>query len=779
MKRPLVYCTICYITGILAARQYYNIVLPVGFILCGLFSCRILAVGCGGRRFHALPMAALFFAAGYFLFHVHNHVLENKYACFEGNEITVTGSVSDVREGEYGPVYTVKTSKVYFNEHNYNIKGLIQVYAKAGSGNVLRCGSRVSARGMLNLPRGKRNPGGFDHRLYLKGRKISALMNAGAIEETGPPPRFSVKLAALNVRSRIVNVINKCLPREEAGLLSGMLIGYREDLTEDMEDAFRDAGLTHIMAVSGANVLFIALPFAFIFKKAGIPRRISNLIISGILFFFVFITGFSASVVRAVIMAVTALFAQILYRETDVLTSIAFSAFVLLVYNPFLLYDIGFQLSYAATLSLVFLYNPFREKLKLRFIPKVMADILAATMAAQAGVLPISTWHFNRISLVSPVSNLLALPVVQVVTILGTVTAALSQVSIPVARLPAFINYFPLKFIISVTSFCARIPHAAINVPTPELHVVFLYYFLLVFVFIIAPKIKLRLKIKHLIAFAVCIALIAFVKSMIPRKLEVVFIDVGQGDAILVSTPAGKSVLIDGGGSFSGEGSADTGNKIVLPLLMDYGIRKLDAVVATHPHSDHLQGLFAVVEKMPVKSIILPDNPLVLDDFRDFLSLAESRDVPVSFCSRGSFISLDRGVRLVALHPDKNRPLAESPANNASLVLKLEYGNTKILLTGDIEKAAEEMLVEVKNDLSSLFLKVPHHGSSTSTGPALLEAVNPAVAVISVGSNNFGHPSQAVIERLEKAGCKIYRTDRCGAVRLVSDGRTVKVYTMA
>ena len=250
--------------------------------------------------------------------------------------------------------------------------------------------------------------------------------------------------------------------------------------------------------------------------------------------------------------------------------------------------------------------------------------------------------------------------------------------------------------------------------------------------------------------------------------------DVGEGDSNFIRTYAGKTVLIDGGGSANPDRTSKVGETVIVPFLLDSGVSRLDAVIATHPHADHIQGLRDVLEQMKVGRLILPS---LADEsgFAGLIQAAEAKNVPVSVCSKGETIRLDDRTYLQVLSPELKCSVQDASLNNASLVLKLCYGQTAVLFTGDAETEVEEKLLENASVLSADVIKIAHHGSLSSTGRAFLEKVTPRAAIISVGKNNFGHPSPVTMALLEQSNVNCFRTDECGAVLLKSDGRNVKI----
>jgi len=584
-------------------------------------------------------------------------------------------------------------------------------------------------------------------------------------------------MVGISLRKRITNTVKMCLPKEQAALLSGMLIGYTEDMSDEVANAFSDAGLSHLTAVSGMNIAFIVFPLVFLFKKMHLSQKISNIITIGILILFLFITGFSPSVARAVIMAVIILVGQLLKRETEIFTSISFALILLLIYNPYTLFDIGFQLSFAATLSLVLFYKYIKSKLDFKFLPSLVSDVLAATISAQLGVVLISAMYFNKISIISLISNLLVVPLVEVLTILGIVMVLVGQIAIiPAEFLGLVCNTF-LSFILYVAKISSQIPFAVVKIATPSIPFLMIYYIAILYFFWIRPTFEIKLKPKY---YALALSLILIIFSsmyFLPKDMRLVFIDVGQGDSQLVVTSSGKAMLIDGGGFASmTDLTRNMGDYTVVPFLYDYGITKLDLVVSTHGDDDHLQGLLTVFKEIKVDNLIIPYN-MDLEPYRSLLELAGKQNTATRACKAGDIIKLDNDTNIKVLNPIEGIKYNKSPENNGAIVFKLNYKDVNILFTGDIEKEAEKILLDNNADLKADILKVSHHGSKTSTTEEFLNATDPKIAVISVGkNNNFGHPAESVIERLQNKSVKILRTDIHGTILMKTNGSDIKVW---
>jgi len=782
MKRPLVLFSLALMAGIIAASASGSYFL--------IFSTTLLAISIIIAISRRLPILVLyisigtliFYSAGAFEYLYLSKVNEKRFLEYADEQVIIRGLVdseADIRELRVLYIIIAKEIECSGKAEKVGGKILLTVMKNADTC-YLDYGREIEISGRLTLPKGRRNPGAFDYRRYLAQSGISGLIFAdrdnikAGVNSYGNP----LIKSGLAVRRKIINVIDKSLPEQQAGLLNGMLIGYREGLSDNVQEVFSDAGLTHIMAVSGANIAFIMMPLLFVFKKLRLRQIVSNIIVIGILVFFVFVTGFEASVMRAVIMAIVILSGQILRREADIYTSLAFAAVLLLLQNPYTLFNIGFQLSFAATLSLVLFYRNIKSMIKIKLLPGFVSDTLAATVSAQLGVLPITALYFNKVSIISVASNLIVVPVLEVITIAGSLMAVLGQFSITLSRIIGYANCTFLSFVLFISRITADFPYAVIRIVTPSCLILIVYYLLVAFFLWYKPMHKPKIKPVYYMAVSGAAVIIICVSILLPKQLEVFFIDVGQGDSVFIRTSTGRTVLIDGGGKSSKlNNGSDIGETVIIPFLLDYGVSKLDLVVATHGHDDHLQGLIPVLRDLEVENLVLPDNGNE-KEFDILLEISGSKDTKVSKCSRGDTIRLDNKTFLSVLHPVKGFRTINSSLNNGSLVLKLNYMEASVLLTGDIEKEVEELLLKDGAYIEADVLKVAHHGSDTSTTREFLDGVEPKAAVISVGNNNFGHPSASVVERLKDTKIQLFRTDVNGAVILTTNGRKIRFKSM-
>ncbi len=830
MKRPMVYYCVAFICGILVIDytsgklgliSLYTLVLVcisliIVFVLYKpLNKFNKITVSIDRKLVFILSGVVLFYFSGCISMFATKNSIYYKFDELTNKEVVINGFVCNEAEIKADRIEFILETSFLEQEAGFewnksrNVgKILVKVYYKEVNSldelllrakELPKYGQGVTIKATVKQPRGMSNPKSFDYKKYLAGKRVSAYVSVSPehIKTTSEAKtNLFIKLGYF-LRNRIVTVVEKTMPKQQASLLNGMLIGYRDSMEDVVEVSFSEAGLTHIMAVSGANVAFIVLPLLFVFKKLRISRLKSNLIVIFFVILFAFTTGLDASVLRAATMAVIILAGRIMIRETDIYTSIAFSAIFLLFLNPFYIFNIGFLLSYGATLGLVLLYTPIKQLISWRGMPKTIIDTIACTLAAQLGVLPITVYYFNKISLISILSNLLVVPLTGIITIIGFIVAIVGQVWMMGAQIIAYINCTLVSFVLWVVKISADVPFATVSVITPSLIAIVVYYLFLALLLLFLKKAIIKKRFVWYSFMLLCILAIGFVKSVFPGELKVVFADVGQGDSIIIKTHYGKTVLIDGGGimNWGKESDIDIGKRTVIPLLFDLGVSRLDAVVCTHAHYDHIGGLYSTLENYKVKELFLGRDLSIEDELNTSVllkerydpyvrlkSIAREKGVGVKYIDSSKIIRLDNKTYLEVLNPISNISsntnsisMTTKNENDKSIVFRLVYKNTEILFCGDIGSEVEDELLQSGRDIRADVIKIAHHGADTSSQIEFLKEVAPKAAIISVGKNNFGHPAQGVLDRLEDINCEVYRTDIGGAVTLISNGNRVKV----
>lgn len=416
-------------------------------------------------------------------------------------------------------------------------------------------------------------------------------------------------------------------------------------------------------------------------------------------------------------------------------------------------------------------------------MPHVLAGSLSITIAAQLAALPILAWHFNQVSFSSLFSNLFVVPLVELIIILG-LAGGLAAFIVPILGNIVFsFDSILLGAVFEMTRALAALPFSKIWLPSMGILPGICYYILLVF--ICMPK-EYRTRIysvfkeyRQAIGIACCVLLISvfFWRALLPNEMEVHFIDVGQGDCALVLTPHGHAMFFDTGGTK--DGSFDIGARVDIPYLLHYGIREVDYIFLSHAHEDHAAGAGAILSRIPVKHVYTADEgraayarSMRFGDNNPLLS-------KMSRAVAGQTIVID-GVSVDILYAPPYDKMDSATGNEVSNVYRVRYGNCSFLFTGDLIKEHEEKMISMLGDLHATVVKVPHHGSDTSSSEDFVAATSPLYAVYCVGADNsFGHPRSSVVERYERNGAKTLRTDRDGAIVFRTDGNRLTVHTFA
>jgi len=632
-------------------------------------------------------------------------------------------------------------------------------------------GQRVALDLKLSPPRAFKNPGAFDYPAFLRREGI-LLVGSGradslvALTADDPPWPVWVKRWAVSTTAGH-------LPATSAALLGGLLLGEKTGLPPEASEAFRRAGVYHILAVSGFNVALLASSVFLVLSTLGVPRQVTAVVAGAALVGFALVVGGQASVLRATVMGLLLLGALLLDRESQLMNALALAVLLLLAWRPGDLGEPGFQLSFAATAGIIHLAPPLTAWLIGKRWPGWLATPMAVSLGAQAAVTPVMLVHFNQLSLIGIVANLVVVPMAAVGTTLGMLALLTAAVSAWAADV-LFQALWPLLLALRAAVWvAARVPGAMVHLPAPSWAAIAAWCVALALLPYLGSRRWIRATVMVSLALVLGLSIWPWVAPDNGR-LRVTFLDVGQGDAILVELPEGQRLLVDGGPG--GNQRLDVGERVLAPFLWNRPTQRLDVVALTHPDSDHSGGLRAVLTRFGVREFW--ENGRWITGTEETLRAVERSGACRRTLVAGQRLWLGSAL-LTVLNPDGSRPLDDPPPegqNEESLVLRLDWRGFSLLLTGDLGGPGEERLLADHAPVRALALKVGHHGSRYSSTGAFLDAVEPAVAIISVGArNSFGHPTPEVLGRLEAAGARIYRTDRDGAVILETDGITLSI----
>lgn len=683
---------------------------------------------------------------------------DNKYVDEIILELEVT-ILTHKEESEFYYKYTCKA----------NNRDKFILFFRKNNRNIFRIGDKLKIKGEFALPDVARNRGGFNYRRFLNSNGIYGNIKVENSFVVLKPNKSFV----YTIQNLIYDNFEKIFSKEHAGILSGMIIGETSNISDDTKDNFQKAGVTHLLAVSGSNVALVITFSGYIFSKI-FGKRYSDYISIVFVVFFVMLAGASPSVVRAGIMAILGLLANILVSKSSSITNVFSSAFLILLMNPLSILNVGFILSFVGTIGIITLSSFITDFFKKYIKNKMILETVSITMAAQVALIPIMLYYFNSLSLISIFSNLLIIPITSLITILGIIIFIISIIFMPLAKLVNILIVPMINYILVITRVCSKFDFLNLLLPTPKIWMIVTFYALLcikVYKFNHRNDNYLeRVSFEREASFVdrtekytctiimICICLLAISKFMPKSYVELTAIDVGQGDAFLIITENQKIILVDGGGSETSD--YDVGANILVPYLLDRGIMRLDYVFVSHAHADHIDGIYSVLKSLNVGKIYI--GPQLENDemIEELFSLANKKRVKIEQIKAKDMLIID-DIKIEILYPGREN--IDTNVNNLSIIMKFNCNGRKILFTGDAEEKVEERLV---SDLEADILKVGHHGSKTSSSDEFIEKVSPKISLISVANNNtYGHPNKEVLERLQKIS-KVFMTKDLGEINI-------------
>jgi len=653
----------------------------------------------------------------------------------------------------------------------------------------------------------------FDYKSYLARQGIYSIIYYPGVEVLERGQGSKPLQWIYSLRERLSASLARALPEPQGSLAQAILLGLRGNIPDSLYEAFSRTGTAHLLAISGLHIsIIIAMFLSFGILVFGRRRSIYIWLTLLITWLYALLAGMHPPIIRAAIMGSLFLIAEYLGRQRSAIIALAFAAAVMVGVQPNLLWTVSFQLSFLAIAGLILLYPYFQmwgrkgvaslfgAKERIAAVGNIITDGLAATLAAIVAVGPLIAYNFGIVSLVALPATFFSLPALPFIIVTTALVAFAGLLVSLAAQILGWLAWLFLSYLILVVQGFDTLPHSSLEVSSVSTWHIWGYYAILAGVIALLnrrkqladfssrltsgikkvakgiPKPRLGFSMKWLILPLLVVAILVWAVALTTPddKLHVNFLDVGQGDAILIQTPNGQNILIDGGPDFQ---------KINLELSekLPFWDRTIDLVVCTQPQADHVTGLLEVLQRYEVKQVLEPGVSYNSSVYQEWLNVVEYKGIEYNLARAGQEIDLGNGIEMQVLNPQEG--LFEETSHdvdNNGVVLRLTWGKVSFLFTADIREEAEFELIGQRANLRSTVLKVAHHGSETSTTSQFLAAVAPEVAVISVGADNpFGHPGPEVMERLigRLGEDNVYRTDEDGTIEFITDGERLWVRT--
>lgn len=689
-------------------------------------------------------------------------------------EIKIEGEVYRLSESNSGAyradvsVYSIELADGLQLDDRFKTRMLLDE-----EGGYLQLGYRVSALAKVVPIQERRNPGAFDYKKYLASQEIYTQVKVDSVYKI---QKHINTWSWTWLRLQALKQLDTLLTSSVAPIAKALLLGHKSSIEQPTREAFSRAGLSHIMAVSGLHVglvitpFWIIMPWLWSFKNG---KKIGFLLLGALLIFYAGLTGFSTPVIRASAMALFLTYGKLFSKNADSINLTAFAAIVILIWKPSQLFEIGFQLSFSAVFIILLVLPvvqntlPYWVRLKWFGAP-LMAVILSVIV--QLGLYPLQAYYFGEISLISPIANALFVPLLALVVPLALLALLVSIIWLPLSELLILpVNYF-LEWMQAFVQYSTTYQWSWHTVDKPSLWIFLLW---ISAVALVASWRQSAIKWKYLRVFLALIGVFLILQIHEKRStpiLEVVFLDVGQGDAAVVHTPDQKTFLIDAG---VWSPSGNSAQYVILPYLKFKGVERIHGVFLSHPHADHIGGIVELMNSIPIDTLYHSGYRYDSELYQRYLTLAEQMKLPIRQLQSGDFLNLDASTKAMVLGPQN---LVGDDPNEHSLILNLIYGENEFLFVGDAGEHQERRLLTNYASLLDIdVLKVGHHGSNTSSTIEFIQQLTPEIAIVSVAEQNrFRHPHAEAVQRLKAFVPEIYYTSRDRALIFQSNGKHLK-----
>lgn len=736
--RPLFVLALCLALGIVFGLYVkYNIAYAIAAALM------FVAAFCLRRKMLLLLLCPAFALLGLFM---SSAAIDVDYVK-TGDDISIEGRIIEAPYvSEYGSMILVLDRAEIDGQKCGNIK----FYLKSNEYPDFEIGDVIRAKADVEIPKGVKNPGGYNDKLHLSTKGIYYKAYTDSVDVVGK--KGGLLVLAGKARSCIGSIIDEIFEDDVSGVAKAMLLGEKQGLDEEVYSTFRDTGTAHILAVSGLHAAILIGFFYFLMRwlKVGrTPRLIISLIFITV---YACVTGLTPSIVRASIMASAVLLGTYFGRQSDSLSYLSLAMILALLINPLDLFSISFMLSFGAVFAIITLGWQIEYWLKRKMPKRIgkLSGMIAMSVGASAGTMPILALKFNRISTFSVFTNILIILFASVAIVMVFISTVAGMIFSTVGSWLAYVSGIYIRILMAAIGAVAKVSFVAVDVASPSWYFIAVVFIVL---FVCSKFMLIKTWLKAVISFVIAAtAVLAMLIS--PAKMYLVFLDVGQADAAFIRTEQGGDYFIDGGR----ERSEDE--------IIDFTIRNgytPEAAFVSHSDADHFSGIKALYDKGLLSKVYC--------SFQEKAYIkSELKDAKVVALCAGDIVWLDDKTTATVLYPHKDTDCDKK--NDASLVLLIEYEGKKILFTGDISGIVEtEVFAKVgKVDI----YKAAHHGSKFSSYRLPLSELKPQYSVVSVGYNNFGHPHEYAMDNLEDYSDEVYTTIDDYAVEFVI-GEDIKV----
>ncbi|WP_215716340.1 DNA internalization-related competence protein ComEC/Rec2 [Eubacterium ventriosum] len=721
-----------------------------------------------------------------------NHIYDLKE-----NTIIVQGKIYKIENTAFGTNIYLKGVEVENGEKSVSVKRIFVNTEKIPN---VKIGNTIKVRGKLRQFEEAANKGNFDSRKYYLSLGFYGKIEAGTIEIINSD-YSGIRQGLYELRMEIIERLEKlcsdnkgifCIINNKNGIIGAIILGDKTDLDSDIKELYSVSGIAHILAISGLHISFIGMAiyrllrrrFRFLFSAAvSIPVVLS----------FGTMSGFGISTIRAIIMFILKIIGEVLGRKYDAITAISLAGLVLLVQNPFVVCNSGFQMSFGAIIAIVLILPIVEEILN---TDNKIIKVLSANFTISLVMNPILAWNYYELPTFSFLLNIVVVPLMSVVIVSSIVGIFCSCIMFGFGKVVIFPGCGILELYTFLCNIINKSSVASIVVGQPKVTIIIVYYAILLVVLfglknirtkytraekerniikketglVLEKKAKkerrikgqnVKLRLACIVGFLLLNCLVYYIPN---PGFYITFINVGQGDGILIHGDNGTKVMVDGGST----SEKQVAKNCIVPYLKAEGIGTIDYSIITHTDKDHISGILEILEnnnsnRIRIKNLVMPDINMKDDTYNELIEKAKLKKINVLYIKKGDTLSLGK-TKIKCIYPETTTTASDK--NDYCTVISVKNKTSKILLTGDISKEIEE---KIKDDIEENYtvLKVAHHGSNYSSSEKFLKKVNPKYSIISVGKNNsYGHPGNETMERLRKQGGVIYRTDEKGGITI-------------